>query len=91
MPQGRLKDSPLQVIKFVFACALHRTVLATPEVSISDETLRVGQEFTILYKQCFNQQVHLSRFAIALVFTEELRQLEGDGDHVEPVERIVER
>ena len=85
LPQGRLEGNPLQVIKFAFARALHGTVLETPEVSISDKMLGVGQEFTISYQQRFKQPVHLSLFTVALVFREELRQ----GDQGDTIERMV--
>ena len=89
MPQGKIKGNPLKVIKFAFARALHRTVLETPEVSISDKTLRVGQDFIILYQQCFNQPVHLSRFTISLVLRQELTQEGAEGDHVDTAETVV--
>ena len=60
-----------------------------PEVTISHKTLQVGQEFTILYQQCFNQPVYLSRFTRSQVFREELFQRALEDDHVDTVERMV--
>ena len=89
MPLGRLKGNPLNVIKFAIALALHKTVLETPEVSISDKTLRVGQEFTILYQQHFSRPVALTRFTIALVFHEKLFQGAGEDGRVDTAECVV--
>jgi hypothetical protein len=88
-PQGTLQGESPRIFKFVFGRALHGTVLETPDVLISDKMLRVGQEFTILYQQHFSRPVALTRFTIALVFHEELRQPAGEGDDVDTVERMV--
>ena len=81
-----LEGGTVQKIKF----ALSRSPLfETPEVSISDKTLRVGQEFIIMYQQCFNQPAHLSRFTISLVLRQELTQEANEGDRVDTAESVV--
>ena len=68
-----------------------RTRIATPEVLVSNDTPRLGEEITLSYRQAVRSGLLVERMTVELVFTETARSGDGKNSSTRTHERVIRR
>jgi hypothetical protein len=65
--------------------------VARPQVSISNDQLRVGEEFGLVYQQSFKSAVDVNRFAIQLVLHESATYRRGTNTYTATYDHVIQQ